>query len=66
MRTPDTQATNRRFTTSEARQLSRSDVTKIHQANIRQRLEQRLQVARDKGDQNLIQLLEAEQRQAAR
>lgn len=65
MKTPDTQATNRRLTTSEARHLSRSDVAQIHQANIRQKLEHRLQVARDCGDQNLIQLLEAEQRQVA-
>lgn len=66
MTTPDTHATNRRLTTSEVRRLSRSDVDKIHQANIHQRLEHRLQVARDGGDQNLIQLLEAEQRQAVR
>lgn len=66
MKTPDTQATNRRLTTSETRHLSRSEVAQIHQSNVRERLEHRLQVARDRGDQSLIQLLEAEQRQAAR
>jgi len=56
--------TNRRFTTSEARQLSRAEVSQVHKENIRQRLEHRLRIAREQGNQDLIRLLEAEQRQA--
>jgi len=57
--------TNRRLTTSDLRKLSRSEVAQMHRDNLRQRLEHRLQVAREQGDQRLIQMLEAEQRQTA-
>jgi hypothetical protein len=40
-------------------------VTETHRANIRQRLEHRLNVARERGDQALIQMLEAEYQQFA-
>ncbi|MBD2185480.1 MULTISPECIES: hypothetical protein [Aerosakkonema] len=35
----------------------------VHRANIQKRLEQRLEVARSKGDENLIRLLEQEMQQ---
>lgn len=66
MTTQSTQhPTNRRFTTSELRKLSRLEVARIHRDNLRQRLEHRLQVAKEQGNQHLIQMLEAEQRQTA-
>ncbi len=57
--------TNRRLTTSDLRKVSRSEVAQMHRDNLRQRLEHRLQVAREQGDQHLIQMLEVEQRQTA-
>ncbi|HEY9847056.1 MAG TPA: hypothetical protein V6D03_12790 [Candidatus Caenarcaniphilales bacterium] len=60
-----THSTSRRLTTSEIRHASRAEVSQIHQDNIRQTLEHRLQVARAQGDESLIRLLEAEQRQQA-
>ncbi|MBW4633854.1 MAG: DUF4278 domain-containing protein [Iphinoe sp. HA4291-MV1] len=41
------------------------ELTKTHITNIRRNLEHRLQVATEKGDQNLIRLLEDEARQIA-
>ena len=38
-------------------------VSDVHRANIQRRLEHRLEVARAKGDDNLVQMLEAEMRQ---
>ncbi|MFB2898769.1 hypothetical protein ACE1CI_38135 [Aerosakkonemataceae cyanobacterium BLCC-F50] len=38
-------------------------VADVHRANIQRRLEHRLEVARAKGDDNLVQMLEAEMRQ---
>lgn len=55
----------RRLTTSEIRQVTRAEVRQIHRENIRQSLEHRFQVAKAQGDQNLIQLLEAERKQLA-
>ena len=39
------------------------DLTDTHLANIRRRLEHRLQVAKNRGDERLIRMLEAESRQ---
>jgi hypothetical protein len=41
------------------------ELAKTHLTNIRQNLEHRLQVAKQKGDENLIRLLEDEARQIA-
>ncbi|WP_178381615.1 hypothetical protein [[Phormidium ambiguum] IAM M-71] len=38
-------------------------VADVHRANIQRRLEHRLEVARAKGDENLVRMLEAEMRQ---
>ena len=38
-------------------------VADVHRANIQRRLEHRLEVARAKGDNHLVQMLEAEMRQ---
>jgi hypothetical protein len=38
-------------------------VSDVHRANIQRRLEHRLEVARAKGDENLVRMLEAEMRQ---
>lgn len=46
--------------------ITREDVKRVadvHRANIQKRLEHRLEVARAKGDENLIRLLEAEMQQ---
>ncbi len=40
-------------------------VAELHRRNILLRLQQRLQAARDRGDENLIRMLEAEQQQMA-
>jgi hypothetical protein len=40
-------------------------VAELHRRNILLRLQQRLQAARERGDDNLVQLLEAEQQQMA-
>ncbi len=58
-------ATNRRLTTSEVRNLSRSEVAQIHQDNIRKSLEHRIRIAKEQGNQALIRILEVEQRQLA-
>ncbi len=42
--------------------MKKQDLTKVHQANILKSLEHRLEVARAKGETNLIQQLEAEKR----
>ena len=42
--------------------MKKQDLTKVHQANILKSLEHRLEVARAKGEPNLIQQLEAEKR----
>jgi hypothetical protein len=42
-----------------------NELSNTHLANIRKNLEHRLQVARAKGDQNLVNLLEAEAKQLA-
>ncbi len=51
--------------TVSTRQQVLDGLNNTHLANIRQNLEHRLQVARAKGDQNLIRLLEAEAEQLA-
>lgn len=51
--------------TVSTRQQVLDELNTTHLANIRQNLEHRLQVARAKGDQNLIRLLEAEAEQLA-
>ncbi|NES80105.1 MAG: hypothetical protein F6K10_00490, partial [Moorea sp. SIO2B7] len=38
---------------------------KIHLDNIRRNLERRLQIAKDKGDENLVNLLKQEEKQLA-
>ncbi|XWK88045.1 MAG: hypothetical protein U7127_28320 [Phormidium sp.] len=38
-------------------------VADVHRANIQRRLEHRMEVARAKGDENLVRMLEAEMRQ---
>lgn len=45
------------------RKLQKNQLTQTHRANLQKRLEHRLEVARAKGDHNLIQLLEAERQQ---
>ncbi len=45
--------------------LTRQDVARVHQANIRQNLQHRLQVARERGDQSLVNLLEVELQEIA-
>ncbi|MEL7036908.1 MAG: hypothetical protein AAFO04_14985 [Cyanobacteria bacterium J06592_8] len=45
------------------KKLNKSQLAQTHRANLQKRLEQRLEVARSKGDQNLIELLEAEKQQ---
>ncbi len=40
-----------------------SQLAQTHRANIQKRLEHRLEIARAKGDQNLVRLLEAEKEQ---
>ncbi len=42
------------------------EINRVHQANLQRRLQLRLQAARERGDQELIQLLEAEARQLIR
>ncbi len=42
-----------------------SEITKVHRLNLERRLQHRLQVAQDKGDQNLILQLEKEMQQLA-
>ncbi|HAX78537.1 MAG TPA: hypothetical protein DCY88_22570 [Cyanobacteria bacterium UBA11372] len=42
------------------------ELAETHLANIRRRLEHRLQVAKDSGDQKLIRMLEAESKQLVR
>ncbi len=49
--------------TRSSRQRALEELNHTHIANIRQNLEHRLQVARAKGDQQLIQMLEAEAQQ---
>ncbi|UBF28086.1 DUF4278 domain-containing protein [Kovacikia minuta CCNUW1] len=41
----------------------RKQAEEVHRANLLRNLERRLQVAKERGDQNLISLLEAESRQ---
>ena len=38
-------------------------VADVHRANIQKRLEHRMEVARSKGDENLVRMLEAEMKQ---
>ncbi len=45
------------------RQKNVTDLSKIHRANVVKNLEHRLQAAKDRGDQNLIHLLEQERTQ---
>jgi hypothetical protein len=40
-------------------------IAKVHQANLMDNLQRRLKVAQEKGDQKLVELLEAERRQIA-
>lgn len=40
-----------------------NQLSQTHRANIQKRLEHRLEVARAKGDENLVRMLEAEMRQ---
>ncbi|EDZ94981.1 MAG: hypothetical protein P5702_08340 [Limnospira sp. PMC 1291.21] len=40
-----------------------NQLSQTHRANIQKRLEYRLEVARAKGDENLVRMLEAEMRQ---
>jgi len=61
----NTSPTRRVLSTSELRHLSVLEIAQIHHNNIRQRLEHRLQVAKAKGDENLVRLLEVEQQQIA-
>jgi hypothetical protein len=42
---------------------ARKAIEEIHRENIRRNLERRLQAARERGDQDLIRLLEAESKQ---
>jgi hypothetical protein len=51
--------------TGNPRQVS-PELVETHLANIRRRLEHRLQVAKDSGDQKLIRMLEAESKQLVR
>jgi len=39
------------------------EIALVHRANLQRNLEHRLQIARERGDQRLVQLLEAESRQ---
>lgn len=41
------------------------EVSRIHRENLRRNLERRLQAARERGDQSLVSLLEAESRELA-
>ena len=50
--------------TSDARQVQ-SELEKIHNLSIQKSLERRLSVARDQGNQNLVHILEDEQKQLA-
>lgn len=43
--------------------LSATEVDRIHQANLVENLQRRLKVAKERGDQKLVELLEAERRQ---
>lgn len=56
-------ATKSATPTVSSRQKVMDELSDTHLANIRQNLEHRLQVAKAKGDQNLIRLLEAEAEQ---
>lgn len=56
---------NQAALTKSNRQQVLEELHDIHLSNIRRNLEHRLQVAREKGDQNLICLLEAEFEQIA-
>lgn len=58
-------STDEAIPTVSSRQQALDELTTTHVVNIRQNLEHRLQVARAKGDQNLIRLLEAEAKQLA-
>jgi hypothetical protein len=56
---------NKAALTKSSRQQVLEELHDIHLSNIRHNLEHRLQVAREKGDQSLIRLLEAEFEQIA-
>jgi hypothetical protein len=43
--------------------VTRKALEEVHRENLRRNLERRLQAARERGDQNLVNLLEAESRQ---
>ncbi|MDX2213955.1 MAG: DUF4278 domain-containing protein [Oculatellaceae cyanobacterium bins.114] len=45
--------------------LSRNYIAKVHKANLLQNVQRRLQVARERGDQELVRMLEAELNQIA-
>jgi quinol monooxygenase YgiN len=48
------------FTMNKTRQEILKEAAAIHRANLHKNLQHRLELARSKGDQNLIRLLEAE------
>lgn len=56
---------NQAALTKSSRQLVLEELHDTHLSNIRRNLEHRLQVAREKGDQNLIRILQAEFEQMA-
>lgn len=56
---------NQAALTKSSRQQVLEELHDIHLSNIRRNLEHRLQVAREKGDQSLIRILEAEFEQIA-
>lgn len=59
--TPSTRAA--RTKTASASPTSQHQVDRVHQANLLNNLQRRLQAARERGDQKLIDLLEAERQQ---
>jgi hypothetical protein len=47
---------------SRRRRPNAAEVAEVHRDNLRKNLEHRIEVARSKGDTNLVQMLEAEYR----
>ncbi|MBC6421481.1 MAG: hypothetical protein GDA43_09570 [Hormoscilla sp. SP5CHS1] len=51
------------MSTAKSRHSVKQEVAKVHRANILENLEHRLQVARSRGDQELVRQLEKEKEQ---
>ena len=64
-RAKSTQEINNWFRSNNRLKNKKDELTKIHLSNIRKNLERRLQIAKQKGDNDLVCLLEEEAKQMA-